>query len=319
LTRAALAATRAVEILDFLAAHPSEAFSLSELARRLDVNLASTHAVLNALTAAGYLSRHPRHRTYTLGPGVIAAGSAALVAHPAIDAALDEARRLADATGLQATVTAIAGDAVVFVASAGAQQPHGVDLRVGQRVPLVPPLGTVFYAWAPDDEVDAWLGRAPLEPDERDALRAVLATVRARGCSIGLEAPGRQDLEAAIAHRADEPSAPGVQDEIAMSIARLATAEYQVRELDARRRYDLSLLAAPVFDPEGRVTLAITLVGFPPQLTASDVERLVAQVRGAGVVATKRSRGRIPDPIRLQRRPGHRRARMPVRAQREAQ
>ncbi|MFA5883937.1 MAG: helix-turn-helix domain-containing protein [Acidimicrobiia bacterium] len=295
MTRAALAATRAVEVLDFLAAHPTEAFSLSEIARRLDVNLASTHAVLNALAAAGYLTRHPRHRTFTLGPGVIAAGSAALVAHPAIDAARDEARVLAEATGLQATVTAVAGDAVVFVASAGRQQPHGVDVRVGQRVPLVPPLGSVYYAWAPPDEVDAWLGRAVLTRAERDALGAVLVAVRSRGCSIGLDAPARHDLEAAIVHRSDEPTAPGVRDEIATSIARLAATEYHVRDLDARRRYDLSLLAAPVFDLEGRVPLAITLVGFAPGLRASEVDALVEQVRGAGIVATKLSRGRVPD------------------------
>lgn len=295
MTRPALAASRAVEVIDFLAAHPTESFSLSEVARRLDVNLASTHAVLGALTAAGYLTRHPRHRTYTLGPGVIAAGSAARVANPAVDAARDEARRLAEATGLQATVTAVAGDAVVFVASEGRQQPHGVDVRVGQRVPLVPPLGSVFYAWSPEDEVEEWLGRAALDAGERASLWDLLATVRARGCSIGLDAPARHDLEAALVHRADEPAAPGVQDEITTSIGRLATVEYQVRELDRRRRYDVSSLAAPVFDVDGRVGLAITLVGFPPGLPAREVEALVERVRGSAVVATKRARGQVPD------------------------
>ena len=190
MSRAALAATRAMGVIDLLAAHPGEAFTLSEIARRLDVNLASTHAILGTLTASGHLSRHPRHRTFTLGPALVATGSAALVAHPAIEAAREAAGGLAADTALQATVTALAGDAVVFVASAGRQQPHGVDVRVGQRVPLVPPLGTVFYAWAPPEEVDAWLSRGRLAAPDGESLRAVLSTVRARGCSIGLEAPG---------------------------------------------------------------------------------------------------------------------------------
>lgn len=295
MARPALAATRAIELLDFLAAHPSEAYTLSELARRLDVNLASTYAVCRALTAAGYLTRHPRHRTYMLGPAVIAAGSAALVAHPAIDAARDEANRLAEATGLQATVTALAGDAAVFVATAGRQQPHGVDVRVGRRVPLVPPLGSVFYAWAPAVDVERWLARSDLDEPALASLRAVLEQVRARGYSIGLEAPARQDLEAAIAHLADEPHASRVREEVVAVIERLGHDEYQVLELDPRRRYAVSMIAAPVFDAEARVTLAITLVGFPPDLAAAQVEALAEQVRGAGVVATKRAHGREPD------------------------
>ena len=41
--------------LDFLAAHPTESFTLSELSRRLGINGASAHAVLTELTEAGYL------------------------------------------------------------------------------------------------------------------------------------------------------------------------------------------------------------------------------------------------------------------------
>ena len=83
--RPALAATRSAAILNFLAANPSEGFTLSDLAERLGINVASMHALLGALTDAGYLARHPRLRTYTLGPSVVALGTAALETHPAID------------------------------------------------------------------------------------------------------------------------------------------------------------------------------------------------------------------------------------------
>ncbi|MCU1398024.1 MAG: transcriptional regulator, IclR family, partial [Acidimicrobiales bacterium] len=79
-------------MLNFLAAHPNEAFTLSDIADRLDINLASTHALLTVLIDAGYANRHPRLRTFTLGASVVALGSAALEAHPAIDLARDAAR-----------------------------------------------------------------------------------------------------------------------------------------------------------------------------------------------------------------------------------
>ena len=57
MARPALAASRAIDILNFLASRPDETFSLSELARRTGVNVASTHAIVAALTQAGYLNR----------------------------------------------------------------------------------------------------------------------------------------------------------------------------------------------------------------------------------------------------------------------
>src|SRR6478735_12221347 len=109
MSRPALAATRSAAILNFLAANPSEGFTLSEMAERLGINVASMHALLGALTDAGYLARHPRLRTYTLGPSVVALGTAALETNPAIDLARDAARDLARETGHEVAVTAVAG------------------------------------------------------------------------------------------------------------------------------------------------------------------------------------------------------------------
>ena len=81
------------------------------------------HALLGALTDAGYLARHPRLRTYTLGPAVVALGTAALETHPAIDLARDAARGLARETGLEVAVTSVAGDHIIFLARAGDPSP----------------------------------------------------------------------------------------------------------------------------------------------------------------------------------------------------
>src|SRR5207244_378633 len=47
--RPAPGADRVVRVLDFLAAHPDEPFTLSELARRLELNKATAHALLVTL------------------------------------------------------------------------------------------------------------------------------------------------------------------------------------------------------------------------------------------------------------------------------
>lgn len=287
MARPALAATRAVAVLNFLAAHPAEEFTLSDLAGRLDINVASAHALLGVLTDAGYVVRHPRLRTYALGPSVVALGSAALERHAAIDHARDEARRLSEELDLEVAVTALAGDEIVFLARAGEQRARGIAVHVGQRVPLVPPIGAVFVAWL---DPEPWLAGA----SDRAALEAVLDGVRTRGYAVALEADARRGLGSALDHLADAPADPALRGSVADLVADLARAEYQVGALDAGRTYDVSMVAAPVFGASGEAVLALTLLGFEPGLPAERIAACGERVRDAGLVVTKRSGGRLP-------------------------
>src|SRR6516162_4405102 len=96
MARAAPAATRAAGILSFLTAHPSRGFTISELVEHLGMNIASAHATLAVLSDCGFVIRDPTHRTYTLGPALVATGFAALEQNPAIGAAIDQAEVLAE-------------------------------------------------------------------------------------------------------------------------------------------------------------------------------------------------------------------------------
>jgi DNA-binding IclR family transcriptional regulator len=290
MARPALAATRAIAVLDFLAAHPAEPFTLSDLATRLGINVASAHAVLGVLTDAGYVARHPRLRTYTLGPSVVALGSAALEHHAAIDLARDAARTLSEEVELEVAVTALAGDDIVFLARAGEQRARGIPMHVGQRVPLVPPLGSVFVAWAPEDVVAAWRKRAP----KAKGVDAALAGTRARGYSVALEVNARRTLADTLDHLADAPGDPQLLGSVDDLVAELGASEYQVSSLERGRRYDVSMIAAPVFDAGGAVALALTLVGFEPALPAEEIAAYGERLRDVGIVVTKRSHGRMP-------------------------
>ena len=272
MSRPAPAATRALSILDFLATRPTELFTLSEIAQHLDLNLASAHAVLNAMVDAGYLERHPSHKTYRLGPSVIAAGNAALVSHPVIEAARGEMDRLASEFDLECLAATPIGDELVMVARAGQPRWNSPLVHVGQRLPLVPPLGVMFVAWSGDDRIEQWLSRA--RPSEAKGYatryRAVLESARVLGYSVGFHVDGRQ---VAVPPVAGDPAA---------------------LDLDPSQRYPVTYIAASVFDQHGRVALVIDLDGFPGPLTLEEIRALGRRLRDTAAVITQRAHGRSP-------------------------
>jgi DNA-binding IclR family transcriptional regulator len=289
MARPALAAARAVDVINFLASRPTEAFTLSDIVRHVDINPASAHALLAVLSEAGYLERHSRHRTYRLGPALVAIGNAALAANPAVESATEEAETLARDLGLEVAVTVPAGATILFAARAGDHQPHGAPLHVGHGVPLAAPLGAVFVAWDDDAERERWLARAPrpLSGAERAHQRAVLDAVRARGFSIGLDDDARRALGDSLVG--------GSATRVNELVAELANTEYQLTRLDSSRRYDVSMVAAPVFGIDGRVVAALTVTGLAPGIDARALSDTGDRVRGAAMVATKRAHGRAPD------------------------
>lgn len=288
MSRLALAATRAAKLLNFLAAHPTEGFTLSELSERLGVNVASMHALLASLTEDGYLVRHPRQKTFTLGPAVIALGTAALETHPAVDLARDAARQLAKDTGLEVALTTLGGeDQILFLARVGGPTARGIPIHVGQRMPFEPPLGAVFLAWG---DAEAWLAKS----DEPDRLRTVLEGVRARGYSVSLEVEARTRLGHALDQLASAPLDGERRESVGHLVRDLGGRPYHALEINAATTYDVSLIAAPVFGPAGEVVLALTLIGFPLGLSGAQVTEFADALRDTALVVTKKARGRIP-------------------------
>jgi DNA-binding IclR family transcriptional regulator len=283
MSRPALSAQRAIAVLNYLASRPTEAFSLSDLSGALGINVASMHSLLAVLNEEGYVTRHPRLRTYTLGPSTVALGSAALESNRVFDIAREAARDLAESLNLEAAITTVAGDHIVLVAHAGGQRQRGLLLQVGQRLPLVPPLGAVFIAWADKARVASWLAAAS-DPAE---CQASLAGVRARGYSIGLELP-RKGITETLRQMADAP--PDVVHDLLDSLGRRG---YQLASVDDDRTYDVTTLAAPVFGSEGEVVLALTLSGFQPALSASEISAAGDRLRETGIMVTTRVHGTV--------------------------
>ncbi len=287
---------RAVGILTVLSAAPERSFTLTEIVRQTELSKATCHALLASLVEARWLLRHPAGPSYRLGPGLIALGEAARSGYPALPYAQDQMRELGTELGLECLASAVVGAEIVILAKSGAPAPTTVSAIVGQRVPLVPPLATVFFAWSDDAAIRAafpgGVGAAHLTAALTDSYRRGLAAVRERGFSIALENAVRERLGRTFA--ASLARGQLAEPDIVDLVRRLADEDYQLLDLDAGAKYWLSHLAAPIFDATGRVVLALTIVGFARPLDAEEICQLGRRLRAAADAVTAAVHGQVP-------------------------
>ncbi len=289
--RPALAASRAIDLLNFMAAEPAQGYSLTELVRHLDLNPASCHALLDALTRDGYLDRHPRRRTYRLGPALVAIGSGALECHPAVAEARTQAAALAAALGLECLLTGRVGDMLIALSRAGRASPPVAVLRVGQRIPMIPPIGTPFLAWADAATVAVWAARGTGD-HARDV--AALAAVRRRGYAVTLLGPAQARLGEAVSNLADAPFAEDLQAGVPALIDALGNA-YLLPDADADEAVHVGLISVPIFNSEGAVAYTLSLLGFPGPLRPAEIESLARRLMQACAIVMQKTNGCPPD------------------------
>jgi DNA-binding IclR family transcriptional regulator len=295
MARPAPAAARAVQVLDLLVTHPDERFTLTELVRRTGMSLGSAHAVLAVLEQSGHVTRHPVTRAYSLGPALVVAGVVALEHHPGIEAARELLAPLAAELGTETVLTARTVDEIIFVARAGEPAPYGPAMREGERVPLVPPFGAVFMAWAPAPDVETWLARTPDGSAAAVArCRDALELVRTRGYAVTAGSDAQRMLGDRTFRLTDDPGRSELRDDVAELLAALAREDYPVVDLADDQLFDVGMVAAPVFGPEGSVIAAVSAYGFPMGLPADTVMAAGRRVRDAAALATRRTGGRPP-------------------------
>lgn len=303
-------ARRVATVLEFLASRPDERFTLSELARSCDLNKATAHALLTELTATGFLLRHPEEKRYSLGPRLVPVGRAAEQGYRSRDFRAGPLRRLAEATGTVAAAVALGphGDQASVIDSVGV----GPTLPVPLHWMLSPPNGAVFFAWADERDVEAWLARSPAGQAVHNALGALEAT-RRHGVTVGLAVPPWRRLMLASGWRREVPgsgakvsakgngSRDGDSSHRSSSLrdvmADLAAAESVLTELDDGVTYPVAYVAAPVFDTHGLADLAL-VIGWSDgrSCTPAEVRELSAQVVKAADSITEASHGRRPLP-----------------------
>jgi DNA-binding IclR family transcriptional regulator len=271
--RPALSASRSLDIIDFLAAFPGRGFSLSEIVRATDINVASCHAVLNALVDRGYLFRCPKQKTFSLGPVLVAVGDAALQAQPLIASARQAAHELRQELGTSILLSTAIGEEIVGIVSLSDATGRWPGLRTGERRPLVPPIGAAFLAWAEEQQVEAWLSRAPT--DKGDAFveeqRHNLALIRKRGFQVTLRSPDSPRLAREISAMATGRQASEYKSQMIDLVHSLGSNIPMPEVIEPEALYDVILIAAPIFDQNGACMYNLCLGDFHEMLTGATV------------------------------------------------
>jgi DNA-binding IclR family transcriptional regulator len=285
-TRASPPTDRVVRILDFLASRPTERFGVSELARRIGLSKPTCLGIVTSLADAGYLVRDPSDKTYRLGPSLITLGHKAQESLRVSPAAREQLRRLSARYDATAALSAVVDDRITLldlVAPSGARP--GVE--IGQSYPFGPPVGLMFVLW--DDEAERnWLAMQPTLPLRTDMARLhrVIARCRADGYLVERLTPGGRRLYSLMAGMPTN-----LPDELRALLGELVSdigeRVYLRDESPGRKRVDISVISAPVYDHyERQVMVASMHIG--KSLTDNEItERARAVVQAADAVTAQ--------------------------------
>src|SRR5690606_38888882 len=276
-------AARSVAVLDLLARHPEERFTLSEVARRCSLNKATAHALLTALTEHGILLRHPDEKRYSLGPRLVEIGDAARQGYSVLDFVPAIVSELVADTGLAARALQMMDTRIVAVADT----PVDGDGTGQVRLPLVPPVGAVFMAWADEPTLQAWLARATAAEGVRAAVEA-LPSIRRLGYGVVLASAAWARLTTPVQRQERHG------DHRAL-LAEIARRPFLLRDIEPDASYEVAGVEAPVFGPSGDVAVVLGLVDLDDRpRRGSEVRALGARVAAAADELTRAIRGRRP-------------------------
>lgn len=183
---------RAIAVLECFAAS-DRSLGLSDIARTVGLTPSTTHRLLRALVAAGYVEQEPMSEHYRLGIGIAVLGQRAIehsgyhLARPVLD-------RLSATTGESASLGIRRGDEVVVIERATSPAPLRFDHPPGAEIALyASAMGKVLLAFSRrslDAEIAAinvfsqFTDRTITAPDD---LLVELTTVKAQGYATNVE------------------------------------------------------------------------------------------------------------------------------------
>ncbi|GLU47811.1 IclR family transcriptional regulator [Nocardiopsis ansamitocini] len=175
---------RALDVLESLE-RARGPLRLSEIARSVDLHLATTQRTVNLLVRRGYIQQD-RHG-YSLGPVALSLAHAFVLNDRLSTVATPILGELSATTGLTSSIFVRSGDERILVARVDGANPLRYQFPIGRRVPLNLGGGKVLLADLDAADLDAFnerVGPARLASgalqDSAD-LAAQLATVRRNG------------------------------------------------------------------------------------------------------------------------------------------
>jgi len=152
--------------------------------------------------------------------------------------------------------------------------------QLGQRIPLIPPVGMAYIADAAPSVVERWLARVA-DPDRAASYRRRLDSVVAHGVEItmrGSDAGAFERMEEALTGYAAGRLPPARRRAVGTGPARTPHCPEEVRLTD-HEIFDVGSIVAPVHNPEGDVSLLVRVGQLPPSSTGATVKTWVALLK----------------------------------------
>src|SRR6185437_154381 len=161
-------------------------------------------------------------------------GEAARQGYPELPYAQDKMRELGTHLGLECMASAVVGSEIVILAKNGVPAPLSATAAAGQRIPLVPPLATVFFAWSQEADIEdafsPWTATSGTASKLTESYRRGLRAVRDRGYAMGLENSVRERLGRTLA--AQLARGQFATREAARLVGDLTEEDYQLIEIE---------------------------------------------------------------------------------------
>lgn len=289
--------SRVLDVFNFLAAHPTEAFTLAEIARNVGLSNGSAHRILTTMADAQFLSRNERHKTYSLGIALVAVGQAAVEKHRGVEVARREMARLAVELSVLCSITAIADDDLLLLAKEGRPQSHKGLNRVGERQPMVPPVGLCHIAWSDEQSTQAYVAKASgyMSKVMQKHLLQAFPLIRRRGYSISAFGPAMRKLRQVMILPIGQVRDDSYWASVLELTGQLSANELQLLSLDDKTVADgISYISAPVFSPDSTVSFELVITGMPTDLKAKEIVRCADRLCEVAAIVTSEIYGRPP-------------------------
>jgi DNA-binding IclR family transcriptional regulator len=275
---------RALAILDLLMANPHQAFGLTEMTRRLNLNKATCHAILTTMANYGFLVQHPKTKAYRLGPSIIAAGNAAFAQFPVLEYARPELESLQNDLDIGFAVTGRSKQHMVLLALYGQASELIDSFQLGLRLPNTAPVAACFTAFSPAKHLEAWLTRAH---DSRGGynekldqkLRVSVIGIRARGYEVTLKTRAEAELTRELSRIHNSWSLTELEDAANRYQHDLCDEHFHLDRIDPKARYDVSTISVPVFVENKLPVVCFVAGSFKQPVTGAEIEDIAGRIK----------------------------------------
>ena len=274
---------RLVEIVEFLAANPQREYRLTDLARLVEIDVATCHPMLAELTRVGWLVKDRTHKTYRLGPRLVGVGVAAQASAPITACARPEMEQLSTTTGLPTCLFIPSSDRLVL-ADVAYPDDERLPLQPGDLVEFGPPFGAVLAAWASPFHVDAWVQRVESAGED---VWDILQTIRRRRFSVELSPEPHSAMRELTDTAIGDIHGSRRAQRISVGQLPVMTTDLMLGEIDETTTYVPLSVSGACFDPGGAPAAAISALTMAATRTGRELLTLGAQVVSAADAITQ--------------------------------